>query len=399
MGDNCHKEKLYTVSEVAELASVTIRTIRYYDNIGILSPSSHGTAGSRLYNNLDIMRLQEILTLKLIGFSLNEIKEIIKGNTKEDFYKILNNQEEALRKKVDNINRVINLIKDAKKTVDYKENDWIKFTDIIKAVKATEISVKQYKNSTNLARRINLHEEFSTNKEIGWYEWCYEKMNIKGKMKILEVGCGNGRLWRKNLEKVNKNLDITLTDIEVKMIEATKEELLQKKHLFKFDVVDVCNLPYEKDSFDIIIANHMLYHVKDIEKALEEIYRVLKTNGSVFISTVGKDHLKELKLMIEDIDLGKTKEQWSFIDRFNLKSGFETLNKFFKDVYRYKYDDNLFVTAIEPIIDYIYSMDNSESLIFEGKRLNTLKKALKEEIKEKKGIFITKEIGILVAKK
>ena len=392
-------EKLYTVSEVSELTSVTVRTIRYYDNIGILSPSSHGPAGSRLYNNMDIMRLQEILTLKLIGFSLKEINEIVEGNNREDFYKTLNDQEEALRKKVDNINKVISIIEDAKKTFDYKESDWIKFTNIIKAVKATDISVKQYKNSTNLAKRINLHEGFSTNKEIGWYEWCYEKMNLKANMKILEVGCGNGRLWRKNIRKIKNYLDITLTDIEDKMIEATKEELWDKKEMFKFDVVDVCNLPYENESFDVIIANHMLYHVKDIEKGLEEIYRVLKDDGSLFISTVGQDHLKELKLMIEDIDLGKTKEQWSFLDRFNLESGFEKLNKSFKDVYRYKYDDNLFVTEIEPIVSYIHSMENSESLVFEGKKLNALKKVLKEEIKAKKGIFIRKEIGILVAKK
>ena len=399
MKSDNHIEKLYTVSEVSELTSVTIRTIRHYDNIGILSPSSHGSAGSRLYNNMDIMRLQEILTLKLIGFSLKEINEIVEGNNREDFYITLNDQEEALRKKVDNINKVISIIEDAKKTFDYKESDWIKFTNIIKAVKATDISVKQYKNSNNLAKRINLHEGFSTNKEIGWYEWCYEKMNLKGNMKILEVGCGNGRLWKKNMQRIKSNLDITLTDIEDKMIEATKEELWDKKEMFKFDVVDVCNLPYENESFDVIIANHMLYHVKDIEKGLEEIYRVLKDDGSLFISTVGQDHLKELKLMIEDIDLGKTKEQWSFLDRFNLESGFEKLNKSFKDVYRYKYDDNLFVTEIEPIVSYIHSMENSESLVFEGKKLNALKKVLKEEIKAKKGIFIGKEIGILVAKK
>lgn len=394
-----HTEKLYTAGEVSTLAEVTIRTIRYYDNIGLLSPSHHGFAGCRLYNNHDIMRLQEILTLKLIGFSLKEIKEIVEGDENKTFYEILDSQEEALREKVANINKVINIIEDAKKTFDYKENDWIKFTNIIKAVKATDISVKQYKNSTNLTRRISLHEEFSTNKEIGWYEWCYEKINLKRNTKILEVGCGNGRLWKKNIKKINKTLDITLTDIEDKMIEATKEELIEKKHLFNFDVVDVCSLPYENESFDIVIANHMLYHVKDIEKALEEIYRVLKVNGSIFISTVGENHFKELKLIIENIDLGKTREQWSFIDRFNLNTGFEILNKTFRDVYRYKYDDNLFVTTIEPILSYINSMENSESLVFKGDKLSALKKVLKAELNEKNGIFITKEIGILVAKK
>ena len=95
--------------------------------------------------------------MKLIGLSLKEIKEVVEGNNQDDFHKTLNEQEEALRKKVDKINKVIDLIKYAKKTFDYKENDWVKFTNIIKAVNDTEISVKQYKNSNNLIKE-NYHK-------------------------------------------------------------------------------------------------------------------------------------------------------------------------------------------------------------------------------------------------
>lgn len=397
--DKSIDEKLYTAGEVAKLTNVTIRTIRYYDNIKLLNPSKYGIMGTRLYNSKDIMKLQEILTLKLIGFSLKEISEIVDGSSKNTFYETLNTQEKALKEKIGQINKVIDLISDAKRTLGDKENDWNKFTNIIKAIKATEISVNQYKTLGNLTKRISLHEEFSTNKEIGWYEWCYQKMNFNKNKKILEVGCGNARLWKKNMEKIDRSLDITLTDIETKMVEESKKELQEKLELFHFDVVDVCKLPYEDSSFDSVIANHMLYHVKDIEKSLIEIYRVLKKGGTVYISTVGKDHLKELKDIIEKVDLGKTREQWSFIDRFNLETGFDYLEKIFTDVYRYNYEDNLLVDKVEPILTYVNSMENPNNIIFKGKKLNELKKKLEDEIRNNNGMFIRKETGILVAKK
>jgi DNA-binding transcriptional MerR regulator len=71
-------EKLFTTGEFASMAGTTLRTLRYYDTIGLLKPSKYDTFGRRFYSKKDFGRLQKILTLKFIGLSLDEIENIIK---------------------------------------------------------------------------------------------------------------------------------------------------------------------------------------------------------------------------------------------------------------------------------------------------------------------------------
>ncbi|AIQ14020.1 MerR family transcriptional regulator [Paenibacillus durus] len=67
----------WKVGELAKLTGLTIRTLRYYDQIGLFSPSYHSHSGHRLYTESDIARLQQILSLKELGLSLDEIKAVL----------------------------------------------------------------------------------------------------------------------------------------------------------------------------------------------------------------------------------------------------------------------------------------------------------------------------------
>ncbi|MGH2509988.1 MAG: MerR family transcriptional regulator, partial [Ktedonobacteraceae bacterium] len=71
------EQPFYTTSRFARQACVTVRTLRYYDREGLLSPSAHTQAGHRLYSNADLARLQQILALKFLGFSLDEIRHCL----------------------------------------------------------------------------------------------------------------------------------------------------------------------------------------------------------------------------------------------------------------------------------------------------------------------------------
>ena len=66
-----------TVHEVSRLTGVSIRTLQYYDEIGLLSPASHTEAGYRLYDDSALERLQQILLFRELEFPLKEIKVII----------------------------------------------------------------------------------------------------------------------------------------------------------------------------------------------------------------------------------------------------------------------------------------------------------------------------------
>lgn len=73
-------KRTWKVSELGTLAGLTIRTLRYYDQIGLYSPSAHSESGHRLYTESDIERLQQIQSLKELGLSLDEIKSVLAGN-------------------------------------------------------------------------------------------------------------------------------------------------------------------------------------------------------------------------------------------------------------------------------------------------------------------------------
>lgn len=78
-----HQARLYKAQEFAERAGVTVRTLHHYDRLGLLSPSGRTEAGYRLYGDRDLVRLEQILALKFIGFPLQEIGRLLKRDAKD----------------------------------------------------------------------------------------------------------------------------------------------------------------------------------------------------------------------------------------------------------------------------------------------------------------------------
>lgn len=97
------------ISEVAKLSGVTVRTLHYYDEIGLLKPNKITEAGYRVYSNEDLETLQQILFFRELDFQLNEIKEIMM-NPNYDKNKALNKHKELLIEKRERLDGLINLI-------------------------------------------------------------------------------------------------------------------------------------------------------------------------------------------------------------------------------------------------------------------------------------------------
>ncbi len=71
---------MMTVNEVSKLTGVSVRTLQYYDKIGLLSPAAYTESGYRMYDDASLERLQHILMFKELQFPLKEIKEIINSS-------------------------------------------------------------------------------------------------------------------------------------------------------------------------------------------------------------------------------------------------------------------------------------------------------------------------------
>ena len=198
---------------------------------------------------------------------------------------------------------------------------------------------EQYKNADNLKLRKSLHEKYSVNK-VGFQKWMFDQYPFGPKMKVLELGSGRGELWNYYFEdKVLQDyeMDIILSDFSDGMIAYLRESLLRRKvSVRKIDILDI---PFDNDTFDLIIANSMLYHVKDIDLALSEVKRVLKKDGLFYCSTFGMNGMTQYLYHALD-ELGISYNHESNIS-FTLQNGMQLLKKQFGNVERYDYEDAL----------------------------------------------------------
>lgn len=122
-----------TVGEIAKKMGTTVRTLQYYDKRGLLSPSAVSGGGRRLYTYKDMVRLHEIMSLKSLGFSLDDIKENLSSlETPEEVAEALASQEEKLRTEIKRLTRSLKDMEALKQEVIQMESvNFKKYADII----------------------------------------------------------------------------------------------------------------------------------------------------------------------------------------------------------------------------------------------------------------------------
>jgi ubiquinone/menaquinone biosynthesis C-methylase UbiE len=179
------------------------------------------------------------------------------------------------------------------------------------------------------------------------------------------------------------------------MLDSAWRNLVVTGRSYKFKEIDAQAIPFEDETFDAVIANHMLYHVPDRPKAIAEIKQVLKTGGRFFATTVGEDHMKEMMDWYRRVHVDKVWE--SFANSFTLENGLEQVRSFFPNVTVSRYEDNLEITELEPIMAYIRS--GVRVAVLSEDELAKLKSDLEKELNEKSRIFIRKDSGLLEAVK
>lgn len=388
------EKEFYTTGEFAKMAGVTIRTIRYYDTIGILKPSMRNEKGHRLYTNKDFIELKRILALKYLGLSLDEVIATEEKNfDKDDMERSLKLQKNIIKNKMNQMKIILNAIETAE--VSMKENNNLEFyntIDIIKMLEGEKELLQRSIDSSNLYADIKLQDKFGSNTE-GWYTWVFDHMDFKENDKVLEIGCGNGELWLKNINKLENNANITLTDICEDMIRDAKENLKSEQYNFKFEVAEPSRLPYENESFDIVIADHILFYMRDLDSVLKEIKRVLKKGGYFYCSTMGNKNMNEL----EDLILGFSKNirisRDKISNKFGLENGEKILGKYFKDINLNLYEDKLIINNYIDILEYIYSIPGTILEIVDTRK-KEFENYVYEKIKKDKGINITINSGV-----
>ncbi len=129
-----HQARMYKAKEFAERAGVTVRALHHYDRLGLLTPGGRTDAGYRLYSDRDLVRLEQILALKFIGFPLKEIRRLLKREAK-DLPAVLRRQRKMILEKRRLLDLAAEAIRRAETAVaSGKLEDWEAIQKIIEVI-------------------------------------------------------------------------------------------------------------------------------------------------------------------------------------------------------------------------------------------------------------------------
>lgn len=219
-------------------------------------------------------------------------------------------------------------------------------------VSSTYLRNVQYATPANLDARANLHRKYGRG---DWFPWLATQADWPQGSRVLELGCGPGWFWEAASDNLPDDLAITLTDLSDGMVEAATQRVaaVDKRWTVCGRQADAARLSLRDQSFDIVLASHMLYHVPNPGEAIAEMARVLAPGGLAVVATNGLNHLKEIEDIQAQIwpDAPRAREAL----QFGLENGGALLSASFAQVELRRYHDDLACTAADDVLAYITS--------------------------------------------
>jgi ubiquinone/menaquinone biosynthesis C-methylase UbiE len=250
--------------------------------------------------------------------------------------------------------------------------------------------IQQYKTAANLEARSQLHQRFSVGSER-WMRWMFDQWSLPPDAQILEVGCGTAALWQENLDRLPPGWTVLLSDQSKGMLQQARENLGAQAQRFRFEQFDMQAMPFSAARFDAVLANHMLYHVADLNKGLAEIRRVLKPGGRLYAATNGSRHMLELHELIHEFDPAIPHHPWRL--GFSLENGAELLAPYFGKIELRRFPSSLRVTEVAPLVAYVMSMSMAA-----GAQAEDFAGFVATRLQERDGaIMIQKDTGLFCA--
>ena len=248
---------------------------------------------------------------------------------------------------------------------------------------------QQYKDASNLNARSAIYRFATASAAPPWPQWVFDQFapDLPPDARVLEIGCGDGALWKKNRDRTPASWRVILCDLSPGMLAATEELAFWRVQ------ADATDLPFDC-AFDAVVANHMLYHVDDRAAAIAGIRRLLKPGGKLYAATNSQAHLCEMKDLIEHF-LGERSPLAGRMP-FSLENGEEQLRPIFERVETRRVSGELRITDPATVVGYVMSINEAKDQII-GERREELERMVGDRI-ARDGAFVCRTAtGMFVA--
>lgn len=195
---------------------------------------------------------------------------------------------------------------------------------------------RQYASEDGLAVRRDFQLRFREGPDA--FDAAFAAVAEAEPRRVLEVGCGMGNFAERVARETTA--EVVATDLSPRMVDLAQERGLDAR------VADVQELPFADGEFDCAVANAMLYHVEDLDRALSELARILEPGGQLVAVTIGAEHMGEIWRLVG----------YRRPDRpFSRENGAEHLDRHFRRVERRDVDAELVFPDAEAVHRYVES--------------------------------------------
>lgn len=252
----------------------------------------------------------------------------------------------------------------------------------------------QYRDGSKLSDRAQLHVKYST-ATTAWFPWLCRQVTWPIEPQVLEVGCGTGWLWVEATTVLPGDLHLTLTDLSEGMVRDALGRVSGRGYRQVIGhVADVQALPFAREQFDVVVANHMLYHVPDPRLGVSEMARVVGPDGMAVVATNGPSHLREL-WEIRDEVFGDDLVRWFTV--FGIDNGGDMLRDHFAEVTWHPYDDHLVCRDPDDVLTFLHSCPPGETASAE--QLAHLAEVVIGRFAQGNGVLeVSKETGVFICR-
>lgn len=221
--------------------------------------------------------------------------------------------------------------------------------------------IKRFYATGQHTRELNEARERFSQPRIDFVQWALDGLHWRGDERVLDIGCGYGDYYDR-LHKQHPGINYHGIDLSEGMLAQHAAHAEGRLAL-----ADAVHLPYASGTFDVVMANHMLYHVPDIESALAEIKRVMKPGGVLTATTHSNQTMPELRMLIRRAIIILTRANPSTVrppmavsDLFSLESGTRLLSRYFYGVCRFEIPTTL---VFHKERDFLTYLDNLRDLL------------------------------------
>ncbi len=262
------------IGEFAKRSGVTVKTLLHYDKIELLQPSLKTEAGYRIYCDEDFIRLQQITTLKFIGLSLEEIKQLINENGK-NIGNIINVQTRALEEKKNHIESVITALNKAERQIQNKS--LLDVQQLIDIIKITNMETEAKQRFNDASNKYSMDSYYWRSKTA---ELINELVKPNINDVVLDLGCGTGKQVIDLSRKVKLAIGIDISDGMIRQAKSKIEEANNIEfYIGTFEEPNM-SVDLEKKCVTKIISNYALHHLTTIykEKAIKTMINICGEN-------------------------------------------------------------------------------------------------------------------------